>query len=353
MLAICAMSSPARGDTEVDPCACSPNKPGFHRASALTGDWGGVRKELFEDGIKITAAYAGEVFTAPELDQDPVVAAGLASLAIDVELEHLHDHLGTLHVAGFGIHGKGLQLRDIYGVSNNVADNDVRLFEAYYDQAIGPLGIRAGLLSADQEFLIAEHATVLLNATFGIVAVMPSAVGGPVYPQATPGVSARIESDVVTIRGAVYDGDRVENHGIPEQLGEHALVIGEVESHGVKLGAWHHTALGNGYYGIVSRQLARKLGAFTRIARDANGMIPFYVDVGVRFGPGGIWKRRKRDFISVGMAFAQSDLGAQTAAELTYQLLVRGWLTVQPDLQLVLTRDGTAAVVATRAVVAF
>jgi len=37
----------------------------------------------------------------------------------------------------------------------------------------------------------------------------------------------------------------------------------------------------------------------------------------------------------------------------TYQLLVRGWLTVQPDVQFSLTRDGTAAVIATRAVVAF
>jgi len=31
---------------------------------------------------------------------------------------------------------------------------------------------------------------------------------------------------------------------------------------------------------------------------------------------------------------------------------VTGWLTVQPDLQLVLTREGTAGVVAARAVVA-
>lgn len=352
---IAAMTSRAYGqdDRELDPCACSPNKPGFHRADALTGDWGGVRKDLFEDGIKFTIAYAGEVFSAPELDEDRVVAAGLASLAVDVELEHLHEGLGSLRVSAFGIHGKGLALRDIYGVSNNVATEDVRAFEAYYDQTIGPLGIRAGLLSADQEFLIADHSTVLLNATFGIVAVMPAAVGGPVYPQATPGVSARVETDHVTVRGAIYDGDRVENHGIPEELGEHALVIGEVESHGVKLGAWHHTQLGNGYYGIVSRDLARRLGAFTRVSVARDQMIPFYVDTGVRFGPGGIWKRRNKDFISVGMAFAQSDIGSQTAVELTYQALIRKWLTIQPDLQLALTRDGTAGVIATRAVIAF
>ncbi len=348
------MTATSRADVELDPCACSPNKPGFHRAAALTGDWGGVRKDLFEDGIKITAAYAGEVFAAPGLEDERVVNAGLASLAIDVEMDTLvNDKLGSFRFSGFGIHGKGLQLMDIYGVSNNVATEDVRVFEAYYDQSIGPVGIRAGLLSADQEFIMAEHSTVLLNATFGIVAVMPSHVGGPVYPQATPGVSARFESDAVTVRGAIYDGDRVENHGIPEELGDHALVIGEVESHGFKLGAWHHTALGNGYYGIMSRQLARRLGAFTRVSVAAEQRIPFYVDCGFRFGPGGIWKKRKKDFISVGLAFAQSEIGAQTAIELSYQLLVRGWLTVQPDVQFSLRREGTAGVIATRAVVAF
>ena len=33
----------ARADVPQDPCACSPNKPGFHRSDALTGDWGGIR----------------------------------------------------------------------------------------------------------------------------------------------------------------------------------------------------------------------------------------------------------------------------------------------------------------------
>lgn len=353
-LGVLLAATTARADVELDPCACSPNKPGFHRASALTGDWGGVRERLFEHGLALTAAYAGEVFAAPGLGEGRVVDAGLASIAIDVELDSLvHDGLGAFHVSGFGIHGKGLQLMDIYGVSNNVATSGVRLFEAYYDQPLGPFGIRAGLLSADQEFVIAEHSTVLLNATFGIVAVMPSHVGGPVYPQATPGVSARIESDALTVRGAVYDGDRIESHGIPERLGEHALVIGELESHGFKLGAWHHTVLGTGYYAIMSRQFARRLGGFTRVSIADEQTIPFYVDCGFRFGPGGLWKRRNKDFLSVGLAFARSELGAQTAVEMTYQALIKGWLTIQPDVQLSLKRDGTDAVIATRAVVAF
>ncbi len=345
----------ARADVAVDPCACSPNKPGFHRASALTGDWGGIRTDLFEDGIKFTAAYAAEVFAAPGLAgqaSDKIVNAGLASLAVDLELDKLlSDKLGSIHVSGFGIHGHGLQLMDIYGVSNNVAEDDVRLFEAYIDQPLGPAGFRVGLLSADQEFLIASHSSVLLNATFGIVAIMPYNVGGPVYPQATPGVSAHIDSGAVTFRAAIYDGDRIEDHGIPKKLGSDRMTISEIElASTFKLGAWHHTALGSGYYAIVDKQVAKRLGAFSRISIAPDQSIPFYMDAGIRIGPGP-W--RKKDFFSIGMAFAQSDLGAQTAFEMTYQFLVTGWLTVQPDLQVELKRDGTAGVIATRAVVAF
>ncbi len=353
-LSILVSSAPAAADVELDPCACSPNKPGFHRADALSGDWGGLRSDLFEDGIKVTAAYAPEVFAAPGQDDERIVNAGLASLAIDFELDKLiDDNLGAIRISAFGIHGKGLQLMDIYGTSNNVATEDVRLFEAYVEQPIGPFAIRAGLLSADQEFIIAEHSTVLLNATFGIIALMPNNFGGPVYPQATPGVSARLESDAVTVRAAVYDGDRIEEHGIPQELAGSAMIMGEVESHGFKLGAWHHTALGSGYYGVMSRQVAKRLGAFARVGIAPDQDIPLYADVGFRFGPGGVWKKRKKDFFSMGLAFAQSSLGAQTAIEMTYQILITGWLTIQPDLQLALKRDGTDGVVATRAVIAF
>jgi carbohydrate-selective porin OprB len=347
-----ALAGTAAADATVDPCACSPNKPGFHRASVLTGDWGGIRKHLFDDGMKVTAAYAGEVFVAPALgkDRDRIVNAGLASLAIDFELDKLVDeHLGSIHISGFGIHGKGLELMDIYGVSNNVANDDVRLFEAYIDQPIGPAGVRAGLLSADQEYIIAAHATVLINATFGIVAILPYDVGGPVYPQATPGVSARVETDAVTVRGALYDGDRIDEHGIPTALGDSAFLIGEVElASTLKLGAWHHTTLGTGYYSVLDHQVAKRLGAFTRMAISPGRPIPFYIDAGVRVGPGPL---RKKDFFSIGLAFANSNLGVQTAVEMTYQIFVNGWLTVQPDVQLELKRDGNAGVIATRAVV--
>ncbi|HEX5062246.1 MAG TPA: hypothetical protein VFV99_22905, partial [Kofleriaceae bacterium] len=110
---VVALTGVAHADITVDPCACSPNKPGFHRASALTGDWGGLRADLFDAGVKVQATYAGELFAAPGLESDRIVNAGLGALALDIDFATLAkiDHLGSLHLAGFAIHGDGLDTR--------------------------------------------------------------------------------------------------------------------------------------------------------------------------------------------------------------------------------------------------
>ena len=352
--ALGAAVSAARADMPLDACSCSPNKPGFHRSAVLTGDWGGRRADLFERGVKVQGTYAGELFAAPGFEDDRIVVAGLAALAIDLDLAALAriDRLGSVHVSAFGIHGRGLseRLMDVFGVSNNVAQPGVRLFEAYFEQSIGPFALRAGLLAADQEYVLAEHSTVLLNATFGILAMVSYNLGNPVYPVATPGASARLELSAVTARAGIYDGDQANANGIPSELGDDALAIGELDLAGTfKLGAWHHTSLGNGYFAIADRQLERHVGAFARLSVAPDKPIGLYVDTGIRIGPGPL---RPRDFASIGLAFARSEHGAQTAIELTYQLLVKGWLTIQPDVQLLLTRDGTAGVLAARAVIA-
>lgn len=349
-LLVAASAGTAHANDEVvDPCACSPNKPHFHRADAMTGGWGGLRQDLLATGLKISGTYAGEVFAGPGLKNDKVVSAGLFLLAIDYSVG---EHLPALHVAGLGIHGNGLstELMDVYGVSNNVADPGVRLFEAWAEQGIGPLTIRAGLLSADQEFILAQHSTVLLGATFGIVSLFSDNVLSPVYPVAEPAVSARVETDTITVRAAVYDTDAPDEHGVPRAFGNEALAMGELQIAGTfSLGGWHHTDHGNGLYGVLDAKLDRYTGAFARLARSDEGPVSTYFDAGIRVGPGPL---RPRDFASIGIAYTSGERGPQTILELTYQYLVRGWLTIQPDAQMILDRQGTEAVVATRMVVA-
>jgi carbohydrate-selective porin OprB len=343
-LLLVAAVAPAFADTPIDPCACSPKQPGFFRRSALTGDWGGLRDDLHDDGISLQATYAGEVFASPGLDED-LVAAGLAVAAVDADLK-----AGDLHVTGLAIHGHGLssELMDVYGVSNNVADQDVRLFEAWYEQPIGDVAIRTGLVAADQEFVLAKHGTALINATFGIISQIPIDASPPVYPAAAPGVSVRYErAKQLTVRAALYDAAPDETHGIPTGIGDESLAIGEIELRDtLKLGAWHHSEDGNGYYAIADRGFAPRYGAFARLGYAPDRPVSLYIDTGIRIGP-----VRDMDFAAVGMAFARTADGSQTAVEATYQLQILGWLSIQPDLQLLLERDRTAAILATRVVV--
>jgi porin len=355
LAALIGSSAVARADVKEDPCACSPAKPGFFRRGNLTGDWGGERDTLKDDGIVPQLVYAGEVFAAPNLPQD-VREAGLLALQLDLELDKLaHAKLGQVHVSAFAIHGHGLsaELDDVYGVSGNAAPRDVRLFEAWYEQPIDKLTIRAGLVSADQEFVLAKHSTALLNATFGIISQVSYNLLGPVYPVATPGASARLELDGFTARAAIYDGDQHNVHGVPQSLGPNSLVLGEIAIRDmVQLGAWHHSERGNGYYVILDHQLERYLAGFVRYGTSPNQFVSQYIDAGLRIGPGPF---RAHDFIGVGVAYAKTAdpaLGEQTVYEATYQAQF-GWLTIQPDVQVLLQHTRTAGILATRATIVF
>ena len=354
-LVVLLWAQAAHAELKEDPCACSANKPGFFRRANLTGDWNDVRTELKDDGIVFQGTYAGEVFATPGLSHD-FVYAGLAVLSVDLDLTKLvSENAGAVHISGLGIHGSGLseELKDIYGVSGNVGPSDVRLFEAWIEQPISKLTLRAGLLSADQEFVLARHSTALLNATFGIISQASVNILGPVYPVARPGVSARLEVPGITARLAVYDGNQPNDHGIPTTISSDQLIMSEIEyDELIKFGLWHHTALGSGYYAVVDHQLERYLGAFVRFGEAPNENVATYIDAGIRIGPGPF---RPPDFIGFGVAYARARdpmLASQTLVEATYQLQF-GWFTVQPDFQLLLQRQRTAAIAATRATIVF
>ena len=345
-----AAAGTARADLVEDPCACSANKPGFFRRGTLTGDWDGLRPQLKDDGIIPQATYAFEVFAAPGL-HDQIVIAGLGVASVDFDLGRLAgDDNASVHVSGLGIHGDGLtaELMDIYGVSGNVAPTDVRLFEVWGEQPLGRATVRAGMLSADQEFILARHSTALLNATFGIISQLSTNVERPVYPFARPGVSARFEVPGFTALAAVYDDNATEAHGVPTGFSGKPLLITEVEyDELVKAGAWHDGENGDGVYAIVDHGVANRVGAFARVSYSPHRTVAGYADAGIRIGPGPF---RRNDFIGAGVAYAltsDTTLGSQSLFELTYQAQF-GWLTIQPDFQLLLEHPRTTAIVATR-----
>jgi carbohydrate-selective porin OprB len=347
VLIACACSTAWADDVGIGPDPSST----YDADDALMGHWR-LRKKWLDGGFRIKPTYQWEVFAAPELDDNRTVTAGLALLEVELDFGKLiGGKLGRFYAEGFGIHGGNLteSIGDVYTVSNNAAAPDVRLYEAYVEQPIGPVSIRAGILSADQMFTLASTSVVLLNSTFGIIGITSYNLTNPTYPAGAPGVSVAAKSGPVKTTVTLYDGDNENSHGIPTEIGGEALGFGEVELvETVKLGAWHHTALGSGYYGVLHRQVEKRVGAFARlaVAPDAVG-IDFYADAGMRFG------FRKKDFFSLGLAYAdaESDVGAQTLVEATYQYYVTGFFSIQPDIQLLLDRNGTTTILAMRGTV--
>jgi hypothetical protein len=281
-----------------------------------------------------------------------VTFGGLLTLEVDLALNTLIGKgWGAAHLQGAAIHGRSPtnELMDVHGVSGNTAPQDVRIYEAWIEQPIGKLTIRGGLIAADQELVLAEQSSTLLSATFGITSQFSTNLLGPVYPISALGASARLELGAVSARAAIYDGTNTNSHGIPSALGPARLLVGELGAGPFKLGGWHHSERGTGVYAIGNAKVEKYVGAFSRVGYSPDGPIGHYIDAGLRVTPG---KRRPDDFASVGIAYATTDAGAQIIFEGMYEIQIR-YLTIQPDVQLMLLRDRTVGIVSLRTTIVF
>jgi hypothetical protein len=332
-----------------DEFATSPARPGYEAEDTIITF--ARRTKLAERGLMLEATYAFEMFFAPQLE-DRVTQGGLLMVELDIDFTSLvHRRLGALRISTASTHGGSptLELMDVHGASGNTAPEDNRLFEAWYEQPIGPVTVRGGILAVDQEFNYADPTTTLLGATFGITSQFSFNVGGPAYPVGTPGVSARYEQDKVLLQAAIYDGTQTNTRGIPTELGPSTLVLTEATwNRDIGVGAWRHSEKGTGVYATIDHKLDDFVEAFTRVGLSGSGM-KTYLDAGVRIGPGPL---RPHDFVSVGLAFAQLDTGDQILIESTYEAQIR-WLTIQPAVQLMMLREQTVGIVATRMTVVF
>lgn len=345
MVVLLAWGTPARADE----FANSPARPGYEPSAHLI-DFA-RRTELDKRGFRLQGTYSIDLFAAPQL-VDRFTAGGMFMTDLDMDLGSLtHAPLGALHVSTATTHGGSPsdELGDVHGVSGNTAPAGTRLFEAWYEQPIGPVTVRAGILAVDQEYNYADPTTTLLGATFGITSQYSANIGGPLYPVGTPGVSARYDKDKVLLQLAVYDGTSEHWNGIPQGLGPATLVLAEATwDRDIGVGAWHHSEKGDGIYATLDHALDEKVEAFTRIGLSPQG-IRTYLDAGVRIGPGvgGV-----DNFASVAIAFAQVETGDQILLEATYEAQI-AWLTIQPAAQLLMLRERSVGVLAMRFTVVF
>jgi porin len=340
--------------------------------ATLSGDWGGLRSDLERRGMTFTFSYIND-FLANVRGGIGTGAIGLGVFQpqLDLDLQKLVGWQGGhIHIHGLLTHGPFFSqtyLGNILAVSNLEAGPVGRLYSLWYEHNAldDRLSIRAGLMSADSQFLLSQTAANFINngiswPTF-LAANLPA--GGPAYPLPDPGVRIRIKPrDDLAIQAAVFSGDPSggdgSNQSLPLPTGTvfsfrgGAFLIAEAsylpnqgkDAIGLpgayRIGGWWHTSprFGDqrydtngislaspmstgiplqhtgdqGFYGVIDQMLYRVpgtddqgLSGFVRaggVPNDRN-LISFYADGGLVYK--GLVPRRPDDKVGIAAAYAR------------------------------------------------
>jgi porin len=190
---------------------------GLFQQDTLTGDWGGVRKTLADQGLTIGLTDIAETLSNPVggFAQDTIYE-GLVTGWLDLDLNKIFKWPGAaFHVDGYLISGRGLSenaIGNLLTVSSIEALPTWRLHDLWLQQTFldGKASLRIGQIAFDDEFYISQYAAVFVNSTFGFPDMLGSDLPGtgPGYPFAVPGARLRYApTTALTFAAAVFNGN--------------------------------------------------------------------------------------------------------------------------------------------------
>lgn len=248
--------------------------PDFWHRNTLTGDWGGLRGQLAQEGVTVTLTYTGDLLSNVLGGiKRGTTYGGMVEPQVDLDLEKLLGWKGaTFRASLLQIHGEPLSpgyLGNLMPVSEIEARTTIRLYNFWLQQQAwnDRLSVRVGLFTADEEFFVSDVSDVFVNSTFGWEGwpgdELPG--GGPAYPLPAPGIRLKATpAEGLTLLGAVFSGDVTGHNGnnslsfVPPagtviSFSGGAFFIAEADyavNHGkgaglpatFKLGGWYHTS---------------------------------------------------------------------------------------------------------------
>ena len=248
----------------------------FWHQDTLTGDWGGLRSELANQGVTFSMSYTAEVWgNVSGGIKRGATYDGTLQPEIDVDLEKLVGWTGaSASVSMLQGHGPSLStgwVGNLMTVSGTVVGPPAtRLYNLWLQQNLfgDVLSIRAGVMNVDAEFMINLTGGTFLNTTFGWSTWVGSDLpgGGPANPLSAPGIRVRVKPiDNTYVQAAVFSGDPTGHDGsnspstsIPTgtliSFSGGAFIIAEAgyavnqekgaqgPPEAFKLGGWYHTS---------------------------------------------------------------------------------------------------------------
>ena len=195
-------------------CAKKENKEAT-TFDGITGDWGGLRGTLKENGYEFSGSYIGEVFGNPKGGQKRgMVYDGLIKLTLDVDLEKAVGLSSTtFRMSGLYPHGTSGSQRNVGDASlfsNIDAYDTYRLVDFWLEHKLleGKVAIKAGQMRIDDEFGLMDSAAFLVNSSFGLPTAPISPMPLAVYPVGGLGLRLRVEP-IQGLYGlfGIYDGN--------------------------------------------------------------------------------------------------------------------------------------------------
>ncbi|MFT9025103.1 MAG: carbohydrate porin [Acetobacter indonesiensis] len=171
-------------------------------ADKLTGQWGGWRTTLFNQGIDLEINDQNEFWGVPVGGSEPTQTyIGVTTAELSFNLKKLTGlTLGTLSISGVDIRGRPFSNKPLYvfnQVSGIEADDNLRLYEVSYDQKFyhDRLDVRVGKLDLSRDFMGSETAQNFLNASFSWPMLPDNNLydQGPASPLATPAIRVKYQ----------------------------------------------------------------------------------------------------------------------------------------------------------------
>jgi porin len=250
-------------------------REGLSAQDGLTGDWGGVRKQLQDSGVELGGNYIAETLSNPTGGiRQLTIYQGLLTTSLKLDLEKIADWPGaSFYVDVYQISGRGLSrnaIGNLLAVSNIEALSSTRLDDLWLQQEFldHQASLRVGQMGIDDEFYISHYSANFINSAFGCPDLLSTDLpsGGPCYPFTVPSVRLQVAPTTgLTLSAAGFNGNpappgpgdpQVRNSSNTNFLiGEGgSLVIAEIayaydtepisslRLSDVKFGGWYHTA---------------------------------------------------------------------------------------------------------------
>jgi porin len=374
--------------------AADEASPDF-KATTMTGDWNGVRTELYNKGIEVGLVHKSDILSNLSGGiKRGTVWEGYTEASIAMDLDKLAKFNGTTAYIAFNSALGSKFNRDYAGTFSGVDNietsvNTAQFYQAWLQKNYSndSLSVLAGLYAIDSEFYVTDTSGLFLQPPYGMANDLAQAGqnGPPIYPMGALGVRVKYTSPSKNYYAqyALTDGvpgDPNNPRGTHIQLnkGDGSLSVMELGLtpetpaqdeteyfNKTAIGFWHYTSRFNdldpaitqtrsnqGIYFIAERTLmteqadaSQGLSGFVRFgtaSKEVN-QADWTGSVGLRYH--GLFDGRDDDLAGIALTYNHASdtfrrlnvgaVSAQTQVEATYRAQINPWFALQPTLQFI------------------